>query len=314
MSDGARRGLSLGAALKWRAIEALAAAVAIAPRACLRLAPAAGDLVRLLAVTRRRTVTANVRTILPQAAPAEVDRVVCGIFRSVARYYVELLTLPRRTAEAIEAGIVVNGYAHFRDALDAGRGVIVASGHLGPAELVLQGFAARGVDYTAMVERVRPPQLSQLLRRVRTAHGHRYVDPDLAGTKALIRTLRAGGVVAVLVDRDVLGTGIEAEFLGATVKAPPGAVELARLTGAAIVPAFAAWRDDGRSEATLLPAIHPHYPARDAAALRAEVEGLLRLIEPAFRNRPDQWLLLQRFAAPGPGRSRAPRYTESCDA
>ena len=64
-----------------------------------------------------------------------------------------------------------------------------------------QALGARGFRYTAVIEQVRPRQLAELLQRVREEHGGRYVYPTLAGTRELLRTLRAGGTVAMLVDR-----------------------------------------------------------------------------------------------------------------
>lgn len=299
--------------LKWRSIQLLACAVSIAPRVCVRIAPFAGDLVFLLAARRRAVVRRNVATIMPRASTDTIAGVSRGIFRSVARTYVDLLALPRYDARALDARTVVHGYDHFLQALALGRGVIIAGGHIGPAELILQAFAGRGIHYTAMVERIEPPQLSQLLRRVRQAHGHRYVDAGLAGTKALVRTLRASGVVAILVDRDVLGSGIAVSFLGTTALVPSGAVELSRLTGAPIVPAYSWWRADGRHEAVLGAPLHPGGRSRDPAALRTEVERLLEQLEPAYRRRPEQWLLLQPLSATAAGGGRQSRYTGTCD-
>jgi KDO2-lipid IV(A) lauroyltransferase len=298
--------------LKWRSLQLLALAVRLAPGPSLALYPLAGELARLISVRRRRAVAANVGALLPTASTCERDRISRSIFRSVAHYYVEIFRLPARDIQELHGRIAVEGYGHFIEAQRAGKGVIVASIHLGPAEIVLQAFAARGVRFTAMVERLRPAPLYRLVQSTRHAHGHRYVDASLSGTKALIRTLREGGTVAMLVDRDVLGTGITVEYAGGRAAVPAGVIELARLTGAAIVPAHALWLPGHRYAATIRPAMYPITRAKDRASLRRELMRLLAPFEARLREHPEQWLLLERLA-PRPDVPNAGRYTELRD-
>ncbi|MHB8577206.1 MAG: lysophospholipid acyltransferase family protein [Dehalococcoidia bacterium] len=278
--------------LKLCAFRLSLVAIRFSPHVAAGLAPVVGALAYRLVPRERRAVRRNVRVVRPNATSMEVDWISRSVFHSVARYYVDLLRLPNRGVRALHDRLEVHGYEHFLAAQAEGRGVIVASLHLGPAEIVLQAFAARGVRYTAMVERIEPPRLAALLRRVRQAHGHRYVYPDLSGARELLRTLRAGGTVALLVDRDVIGSGIEASFCGRTLRVPAGPIELAGATKAPIIPSISAWLPDGRYLVRLMPAMHTDFRGRDPARKRAEVERLLARLEPCARESPEQWLVL----------------------
>lgn len=290
-----RRALSPLGALKLCAFRAAAAGVRASPVAVRALTPLAGDIAWVLNIAARRRVRANLRGLLPDAGTDALRRIERGVFRSVARYYVELLALPVTSPRTLEQRAVVEGYEQLTAALAEGRGLILASVHIGPGELVLQGLAARGVYYTAMIERLDPPPLGELVRALREAHGHRYVFAGIAGAKELIRVVRAGGVAALLVDRDVLGTGTPVTFLGRTMRAPSGPIELAALTGAPLLPACAVWLPGGRYGVRILPPLHVERNARKGEALRREIERLLALFAPHFRDHADQWLVLQRF-------------------
>jgi KDO2-lipid IV(A) lauroyltransferase len=257
----------------------------------------AGELAYLLAPEQRRAVQENLRLLLPDAPRERRRRLARSVFRSVCRYYVELLRLPSWPVQALHARVTIDGYDNLLDALAEGHGAIICGIHQGPAEIVLQAFAGRGQTYTAMVERVRPPQLAALLQRTREAYGNRFVYPNLAGTRALLRTLRAGGLVAVLIDRDVLGNGIPATFSGREIRVPAGQIELATATGAPIVCASPAWMPDGTYHVTILPPFRTTLAprVRDPALRRADAERLLAQFEPFLRARPGQWLVLQRF-------------------
>lgn len=302
--------LGLVPALKWRLFQLSAAGVRTLPQASEGGSALAGDIAWLLAGKRRRAVTANLRFLDPLSAPARLRARSRAVFRSAARYYVELLRLPYTNLAAFHALIDVEGYEHFLEAQARGKGVIVASMHYGPAEILLQAFTARGVHYTAMVEQIRPAGLARLFLCLREAHGNQYVFPDLAGTKRLLRTLHARGVAAVLVDRDVLGSGIEATFCSGTIHAPAGAVELARLTGAAIVPAIGRWRPGGRYSVDFMPPVTLEGDRRDRRALRRNVERVLAGMEPFLRRDPGQWLVLEQLWRDPPPRSVA-AYTEA---
>lgn len=290
-----RQALSPLGALKLCAFRVAASGARVSPAAMRTLAPAAGDLAWVLNVAARRRVRANLRGLLPNAGADALRRTERSIFRSIARYYAELLALPVTSPRTLERRAIVEGYEHLTAARAEGRGLILASVHVGPGELVMQGLAARGVFYTAMIERLNPEPLGELVRALREAHGHRYVFAGVAGAKELIRVVRAGGVAALLVDRDVLGTGTLVTFLGRTIRAPAGPIELAALTGAPLLPACAAWLPDGRYAVRILPPLHIERSARKGDALRREIERLLALFAPHFRAHADQWLVLQRF-------------------
>jgi KDO2-lipid IV(A) lauroyltransferase len=59
----------------------------------------------------------------------------------------------------------------------------------------------------------------------------------------LIRTLRSGGMVAMLVDRPYTGSGVPVEFFGRTTEFSTGPALLWQHTGAAVIPAFVLHND-----------------------------------------------------------------------
>mgnify|MGYP001416689768 CR=1 FL=1 len=285
--------LSLAAALKWRGFQLAGIALRHSEPAATLLPPLAGGMAYALARGRRHAVEANLGDLLPDASRTVVRQKAIGVFRSVARYYVELMRLPIVDARVGHDDTIVEGYELFEAARAAGKGVIVAGIHLGPAELLLQSFASRGITYTAMIERLQP-QLNALFLQARQRPGQRYVYADLAGLRALLKALRAGQVVALLVDRDVTGSGGEVPFAGRTVRAAAGVIELARASGAPIVPAIAQWTDTGKRAIFLQP-ITVERATRGQEALRDAMAALLSRFLPYLRARPEDWLMLERW-------------------
>ncbi|HZQ35309.1 MAG TPA: hypothetical protein VFD32_05215 [Dehalococcoidia bacterium] len=301
--------LSPADALKYRGFQLAEAALRRGGGAGLALAPVAGRLAYLLAMPQRRAVEANLRVLLPAASDAEIRRLASGVFSSVTRYYVELMRLPVTNLRALHDGTEVEGYERFEAARAAGRGVVVASIHLGPAEIVLQAFGVRGVHYTAMVERLRPPELNQLFLDVRQMRGQRYVFADVAGARALLRALRGGGVVALLIDRDLNRSGIEVPFAGGVIRAPTGIIELARASGAPLFPTVAQWTPGGM-RAIFMPPLSIGREIRGAEATRRALAELLDRFVPYLRAHPEQWVVLERLFV-ARRRSAGAAYTEA---
>lgn len=304
-----RRHLTLGDALKLRGFQLAGLAARRGGAVGPSLAPAIGRLAYRLAPRHRRAVEANLRALLPDASAGELRAAAAGVFASVTRYYVELIRLPAVDLRALHDATVVEGYELFEAARGAGRGVIVASVHLGPAEILLQVFAARGVHYTAMIERLRPPQLNRLFLDVREARGQRYVFADVAGARSLLRALRGGGVVALLMDRDVAGSGIEVPFAGGLIRAPAGVIDLARASAAPIFPTVAQWTPSGM-RAIFMPPMTIGREIRGVEPTRRALAELLDRFVPYLRAHPEQWLVLEPLFVP-PRRGWGAAYTEA---
>lgn len=301
--------LTLAEACKWRGFQLAGAVARRTGTAGPASAPVLGRLAYWLAPRQRRAVEANLRALLPDRRAAEIRALAGGVFGCVARYYVELMRLPVTNLRTLHDATDVEGYERFETARAAGRGVIVASVHLGPAEIVLQAFTVRGVHYTAMVERLRPPQLNQLFLNARRTREQRYVFPDVAGARALFRVLRGGGVVALLIDRDIVGTGIEVPFAGGVIRAPAGVIDLARVSGAPILPTVAQWAPGGL-RAIFLPPLAIGHETRGPEATRRAMAELLGRFVPLLRAHPEQWLVLEPlFVSPSPDLGTA--YTEA---
>ncbi len=275
------------------------AGASIVPRLPLPVAFAAaswaGALACALLPGKRHDVSDNLRHVLgADADPATVGVEVRRVFQSVAKYYVDLLASTRFNVEALRRrGVRAEGLEHLHAELDAGRGVILASAHYGCPEIPLQAARAWGLRFLVLAEPLEPPQLSDLFVGLRAAHGHRTLTVSYASLKEAMRTLRRGGIVLLLVDRDIQGRGVSVPYFGVETTMPTGAVELARATGASLVPVLSRRLRDGGAVVTLQPALRLERTGDRQADAQANVAALLQRFEAQIRADPGQWLVLQ---------------------
>ncbi len=190
----------------------------------------------------------------------------------------ELMWHPRRLA-----AMPLSGFEELARAREGGRGVVLASVHLGPFLGMVHALAGRGVKvYVAGGHRLDEPPTNLsgiLMNRWVEEAGCRWV--HLGGAFPVLQALlERGEACYMLFDRP---GGLVVELAGRPADISPGFAELAVRTGAAVVPCYTLHRGRRMSAHLLAPVL----PAAedDAAAVAVRVTAALR---PAIRAHLEQ--------------------------
>ena len=247
-----------------------------------------GGLAYLAARGPRRLALSNLTLAYGETqSRGQIRRLARTVFRELGRNVVDVARLPRVTAENVDGLVGVDGLAHLQSAYGEGKGVIAVSAHLGNFELMGAFLALKGYAVTVVAAPLYDDRLDALLRANRVRSGLEVVPRDRA-TTAILRALRKGHVVGLLVDQDTRGAGIEVPFFGHPARTPTGPAVLADRTGAPIVPmAIHSLPDD-----THLVTVRP--PIRPAGRTPEDVEKTTRAftgeLERFIRKAPAQWV------------------------
>ncbi|WP_310609784.1 lysophospholipid acyltransferase family protein [Limnohabitans sp.] len=200
-----------------------------------RLGAALGWCVWWLSPSYRRNFKANVQAA--GVAWRDARPAVAAIGAMVA----ELPWVWMRPHSATLDGLVTwDGAAHFEAAMQAGKGAIIMSPHLGAWEIGAQAIAEKfGPTHGPLVALFRPARKAWLEPLVANARTRPYLDSaptSLAGVRTLIRTLRNGGYTAILPDQvPPKGQGVWAPFFGREVYTMTLLAKLAQQTGAQVI-------------------------------------------------------------------------------
>ena len=245
----------------------------------------------------RENVRSNARHVLgPDAAEDEVDRIARAMARNTGRYYADVVGMHRIDVRKFyENELILEGVEHVKTPIAQGRGVVLASAHYANPEFATQALAAAGLEVFALVEPLQPPQLGKLMYSLRNVHGHHYEPATFSGVKAAIDWLRKGGVLAILIDRDIQKRGIEIEFCGAKARFPTGAVDLAIRTNSVLVPGWVRREGEYKVHARLGPPLDLIISGNADEDLRVNTERLLKLFEAHLKCDPGQWSVLDRI-------------------
>ncbi len=290
MSRSAARNLA-----ELAAFRAGAGLLSLMPR---RAAAAFGGwLVRVYArigASRRRILRANLRAAFPEKGEAELDALAGASADWLGRAFVEFLQVSRMSEADIRARVRVSGEEHLAAARARGRGVFLLSAHFGGWEL---GAIRAGLIAEPIAPVVRPldnPHLERELARRRTRFGNRLIAKRDAA-RDVLRTLREGGTVAILVDQNVLPQeAVFVPFFGRLAATTPALALFQLKTDAAVVPAFVWPEGAGRYRLALGPPIlagefRSEGGGRDEAVRRATAR-YMEVTEEVIRAKPEAWL------------------------
>ena len=238
----------------------------------------------------RQRVLRNLRRVRGERSFLNEQRDVVKTFTSYASCLAESLGIERADAQSTE--VSVQGGAHLRAALAAGRGVILVTGHIGPWDSAAR-FLAKDFDADVLVVMLAEPNEAarKLHDAVRERGGVRVIHVGAHPLDALplLRHVRGGGVVAIQLDRAAPGGRmLEVDLFGAKEAMPEGPFRLAALSGAPIVPIFAHRLGYFRYEFSIEA---PIWLKRQAtfAELRAAAASAASTMQSFISRHPTEW-------------------------
>jgi KDO2-lipid IV(A) lauroyltransferase len=244
-----------------------------------------------------RRLEANYARVLPDASPARLRELSRDGMRSYLRYWMEFFRLPVWPEERIRTSFKPDGAHHLTDALDSGRGTIVALPHMGNWDLA-GAWAATELNqpFATVAERLRPERLYDRFVAYREGLGMEVI-PHTGGAAfgALARRLRKGGMVCLVADRDLSASGVEVSFFGEPARMPAGPAMLAQQTGAALLPVTLWYGDPPVMEGRIHPPVPVPESGTRAEKARTMTQGLADTFAAGIAEHPQDWHMLQRL-------------------
>jgi KDO2-lipid IV(A) lauroyltransferase len=237
----------------------------------------------------RRVAMENLAMALPETTPRDRERIVDGVFRSIARLLVAFARFPRLNRANIGRCIRYEGFEHFEQAFARGKGVLFATAHLGNWELSAFAHALMAGPMHVVVRPLDNPRIDALVARRRRLSGNHLIEKkDYA--RGILQALAANEAVGILIDQNAsLDNGVFVDFFGIPACAGAGFAKLAAHTGAAVIPGFALWSEQERR---FVLRFYPEVPI--TGDLHADTARLHAALESVVRAYPDQWLWIHR--------------------
>lgn len=270
------------------------------PGACAAVARSAADVVYLLDRRRRRVARENLLRAGIANSPAEASDIAARSFRHFGLLAVESLRFePGAPGSPARAGIRYEiPEATMRVLRTPGKGVIVASGHLGNWEIAAR-LLSEIKPVTGITRPMKNPWTNALIERRKQTPSFQLTPKHDANAMRLAGALHEGRILALLVDQHAWDRPIMVNFFGVPAATHTSAALLHLVTRA---PLCFGWCIRTGPMAFTLHATEPlqFKPTGNREAdVRAILEWMNGHLEAAIRATPDQYLWAhQRWRAP----------------
>lgn len=235
----------------------------------------------------RRRVRDNLARVRPDLPRAEVRRLMRAVPDNLGRALVELYSGREFTDRAARLPITGPGRAALEVALAAGRPVVLATGHIGNYEAVRAAMVARGYPVAALYR----PMSNHFFNAHYVAAMEAISQPMFArsnrGMAAMMRFLRAGGMLGILSDQH-MGHGARLTFFGQPAMTATSAADLALKFDALLLPIYGIRAENGIDFEIIAEA-----PVARGDPL-AMTQAINDSLEAQVRRHMGQWLWIHR--------------------
>ena len=241
----------------------------------------------------RRLAISNLRAAFPLRSEAECDAIARGMFAHFGRLLTALLKFSTMTPAQMLAHVEFEGEDRVRAAHEAGRGVLLFTGHFGFWEL---NALVHAIAIRPMAVLARPldnPLLHALLEAVRRRTGNAVIYRRGA-IRRVLRSLGGNQAVAILIDQHIQSAdAVYVDFFNRPAATTSALAALAIRTGAPVVPVFALPLPGGRFRMVYEHAVVPPAPD-DADGIRTLTQRCTDVLEMYVRRYPELWLWMHR--------------------
>ncbi len=283
--------------LRYCLLRAAVGGIGLLPaRAAGLLGEAFGAAAFRLARGERRKALDSLAIAFPEQSESERRRIAFESFRHLGRSAFEMACL-RKMESSLDAWIEwpAADRERLERAVALGRGVVLVTGHVGNWELLGQCVARSKIaPLSAVARETTDPRLTAFVNAFRAEGGlYSLWRGGDGAAKSILRSLRAGELLAMLIDQDTSVQSVFVPFFGKLAATPRAAADLVLRTGAPVLVTFCQRKKDGTYRVSIDEVSFEPTGEREADVVSLTAR-LTAHIEEAIRRAPAQWVWMHR--------------------
>jgi KDO2-lipid IV(A) lauroyltransferase len=259
-----------------------------------RIARSIGPMMREQKIGR-----ANLTAAFPEKSPAEIERILAGVWDNLGRVGAEFAHLdhiwqhdPARPEDS-RIEIEKRSYELFTQLRLDGKPALIFAGHLANWELPALAAVAHGLDAAILYRRPNIASADRIIQDMRAVKMGTLIPAGRDAPLKLAEALKNGQHVGMLVDQ-FLTNGVEVTFFGRKTRANPMLARLLRQIECPIHGVRIIRLPGHRFRAELSEEVKPVRDAAGEIDIQGTMQAVTSVIEGWVREYPDQWLWLHR--------------------
>jgi KDO2-lipid IV(A) lauroyltransferase len=233
---------------------------------------------------------AHVAMAFPELSPNRHRTIVRGMFRHLGSSLFEICWIPNLDRKNLMATTDFEGLENLQAAVDAGKGVVLFTGHCGNWEWLGASITLVGFQVNTIAREISDPRMNEFIVETRGGVGIGTIGRGSASSaKAILQTLRSGRILAMLIDQNIDAENVELPFFGIPALTPVGPARLAIRSGAAAIAAFI----ERRGSRQHVRFESPLFTRKDDDP-RELTRIMTESIERQVRRCPEQWVWMHK--------------------
>jgi len=242
---------------------------------------------------RRRAIRHLCMAFGKEKTREEIFDLARRIFLHLGVAAADAFRIPNLLRDGLDRVVTAEGLSHLRAALRPGRGVIAVTAHLGNWELLAAWSAQKGYPVRVIGAPALDSRFDAMIAENRARAGYRQISRG-KDTRELIRSIRSGYSIGILIDQDTKVEGVFVRFFGRPAHTAVGPVVLAQKYGMAIVPMFITMKEDLTYHIEIQEPVELESTGDPRRDLVANTQKCSDRCEAMIRRHPEQWVWMHR--------------------
>lgn len=287
--------MRIGHILEYVLFEMMSIVVRLLPlKGARRLGGSLGKFSFLVLRFREEVTLGNLRRCFPGKSDAELKRIACGAFASVGIALLELVWLPRMSAEQMKKEVRFDRPELVQEVHANGRGLLLLTAHFGSWEFLAQGFnVSLGIPLNMLVKTQSNKLVDRSINRGRTRFGNKIIAMETS-LREVLRALRDGEVVGIAADQAAPKENVPIEFFGTMVPTHLGPAVLSLKMKAPILAFFPIRQADGSYYVSVVPVPSDDLEGQSDENVVELTRRHVKITEDFIRRYPDQWMWMHK--------------------
>lgn len=259
---------------------------------------ALGRLMQAVMWQRGRNAGINLALCFPELGDTERKRILHDMFTALGLGVFEFLRAWWGRLNPNDPAYTLKGLENLQAAHALGNGVILVSAHFTTLEICVR-LLCRDVEINGMYRPHESDALEWAVKKARARYTKKMFSRD--EIRPALRCLKQGGVLWFAPDQETRrGESVFVPFFNQPASSLTSTHQMARMSGAAVLPFFHQRNSDGSYNLEIWPALE-NFPSADATA---DTERVMASMEQLIRRAPAQYLWIhQRFKRTPNGKS-----------
>lgn len=235
-----------------------------------------------------KTARKNLRFAMPELSGPEREAIIAEMWENLGRSIGEFSYISNTDSRKFLEKINLAGEEHLYRAREAGKGVILFSGHFANWEILPKVAFSLGMPLMLVYRPANNPWVNWLIYKTRSSIFYKMLPKGSKAAREVSKHLKSGGLAGMLVDQK-MNEGISVPFLGRNAMTAPAMAELALRYGAALIPARVVRTQGAHFDVTLYKPL-----VTEGKTARAIMEEVNELFGAWIREKPEQWFWLHK--------------------